>query len=66
MLRFQVEGMSCGHCAQAVTQAVQGIDAGAEVTIDLASKTVYVRSSATSASVAEAIRQAGYEAAAFA
>lgn len=65
MLRFQVEGMSCGHCAQAVTQAVQEIDASAEVTIDLASKTVDVRSSATSASVAEAIRRAGYEAAAF-
>lgn len=26
MLRFNVEGMSCGHCVGAVTRAVQGLD----------------------------------------
>ena len=35
MLEFQVQGMSCGHCVKAVTQAVQSVQPEARVEIDL-------------------------------
>lgn len=59
MLRFNVEGMSCGHCVGAVTRAVQGLDPQAEVRVDLAAKTVEARTAAESGSVAKAIEDAG-------
>ena len=31
---FHVQGMTCGHCEKAVTQAVQSVDPQAKVTID--------------------------------
>jgi copper chaperone len=60
MLRYQVDDLSCGHCVQAVTQAVKGVDPTAVVTIDLPTKRVEVQSSAADAAVAGAIREAGY------
>src|SRR4051812_2696346 len=39
---FQVQGMSCGHCVQAVTDAVKAVDPKAEVKVDLASGKVDV------------------------
>ena len=36
---FNVEGMSCGHCVKAITQAVQAKDPAADVQIDLGAKT---------------------------
>ena len=36
MMNFQVEGMSCDHCVQSVTKAVQAVEPQAKVTIDLA------------------------------
>jgi copper chaperone len=60
MLRFNVEGMSCGHCVGAVTRAVQGLDPQADVRVDLAAKTVEARTTVASASVAKAIEDAGY------
>ena len=41
---FQVQGMTCGHCAGAVTQAVKSVDPQAEVKVDLASGKVEVHS----------------------
>jgi copper chaperone len=64
MLRFQVEGMSCGHCIQAVTRAVKAEDPQAEVAVDLAGKSVSVTSAHPADAIAEAIRGAGYEVAA--
>ena len=63
MLRFQVEGMSCGHCVQAVTKAVKAIDPQAQVAVDLPAKRVSVESARPPEAVAKAIRGAGYEAA---
>ena len=34
---FQVTGMTCGHCERAVTEAIQTLDANAQVKIDRAS-----------------------------
>ena len=33
---FDVDGMSCNHCAKAVTKAVQQLDPQAQVQVDLA------------------------------
>lgn len=60
MLRYQVEGMSCGHCVQAVTNAVKGVDPRAEVNVDLDAKTVTVQNSDRKAELAAAIADAGY------
>lgn len=43
---FQVQGMTCGHCERAVTQAVQQVDPNAQVRIDRASGKVDVDSTA--------------------
>jgi copper chaperone len=61
MLTLQVKGMTCNHCAKAVTQAVKEIDPGAEVNVDLPSGRVEVETSAASAAVAGAVTEAGYE-----
>nr|WP_314629865.1 heavy-metal-associated domain-containing protein [uncultured Janthinobacterium sp.] len=60
MYQLQVENMSCGHCVGSVTKAVQGIDAAAQVQIDLASKSVKVESSAELGAISAAIVEAGY------
>lgn len=61
MLRFSVEGMSCGHCVQSVTRAVQGVDPQAEVRVDLAAKCVEAKTAADAEAVSRAIKAAGYE-----
>ncbi|WP_449429994.1 heavy-metal-associated domain-containing protein [Pseudomonas putida] len=60
---FNVQGMTCGHCAKAVTRAVQEQDAAAQVEIDLAGKQVRVQSAALAAEqILAAIREEGYQA----
>jgi copper chaperone len=61
MLRFQVQGMTCGHCVQSVTKAVQAVDAKAQVEVDLAANSVSIEGSDRKDAIAEAIRAAGYE-----
>jgi copper chaperone len=58
---FNVQGMSCGHCASAVTQAVKSIDPQAEVKVDLASGKVDVQSQQDPAAIAQAIEEEGYK-----
>jgi copper chaperone len=59
--QFQVNGMTCGHCERAVTQAVQQVDPQAVVTIDRASGAVAVASSQSRAALAQAIVEEGYQ-----
>ncbi|MBV4451405.1 MULTISPECIES: heavy-metal-associated domain-containing protein [Pseudomonas] len=59
---FSVEGMTCGHCVRAVTQAVQGQDPAASVKVDLAAKEVGVESRLSAEQVIELITQEGYSA----
>lgn len=58
---FKVQGMSCGHCVRAVTNAVQALDAAAQVQVDLASGEVRVESGLSVEQVLAAIREEGYE-----
>ncbi len=57
---FQVQGMTCGHCERAVTQAIQAIDADAQVKIDRASGQVEVQTSGARDAIAKAIAEEGY------
>ena len=57
---FNVEGMTCGHCVRAVTQAVRSQDADAEVTVDLAAKQVRVQSQLAREAIAQLIKEEGY------
>ncbi|MFC2970669.1 cation transporter [Azotobacter bryophylli] len=61
MQTFQVKGMTCGHCAKAITRAVQELDAAAEVEVDLARGEVQVASQLPAERLMEAIREEGYE-----
>jgi copper chaperone len=61
---FNVQGMSCGHCVQAVTNAVKAVDPAAEVKVDLATGKVEVQSEQDRAALARAIAEEGYTVAA--
>ena len=63
-MRFDVQGMHCGHCVRAITRAVQALDPTARVAIDLPGGRVEVDSAALDAErVAAAIIAEGYTAA---
>ncbi len=57
---FDVQGMTCGHCERAVTQAVKTLDPAAEVTIDRPAGKVEVRTTQPREQVAKAIAEEGY------
>ncbi|PIB64018.1 heavy-metal-associated domain-containing protein [Pseudomonas sp. 2822-17] len=59
---FSVEGMTCGHCVKAVTQAVQSQDPAASVKVDLAAKEVGVESRLSAEKVIRLITEEGYSA----
>ena len=61
---FQVQGMTCSHCAGAVTQAVKSVDPQAEVKVDLPGGRVEVQSASDHAAIARAIEEEGYKVAA--
>ena len=61
---LQVEGMTCGHCERAVTQAVQQIDPAATVRIDRAQNRVDIDSTQPREARAAAIAEEGYTVAA--
>ncbi|MCL9798864.1 cation transporter [Pseudomonas sp. rhizo66] len=57
---FNVQGMSCGHCVKAITNAVQARDPAASVRVDLAAKEVGVESALSAEQVIAAISEEGY------
>lgn len=58
---FDVQGMTCGHCEKAVTQAIQELDPQAEVRIDRAAGKVEVQSQQPRQALAQAIAEEGYQ-----
>ncbi|RUP25797.1 MAG: copper chaperone [Curvibacter sp.] len=62
--QFQVQGMTCGHCERAVTQAVKAIDPQAQVQIDRPTGKVTVQSDQAREPLAAAIAEEGYTVAA--
>lgn len=59
--KFEVSGMTCGHCASAVQNAVQAVDPEAQVTIDLPTGHVDVLSEQPREHIVAAIENAGYK-----
>lgn len=53
--------MSCGHCVSAIEKAVKALDSQAEVSADVATGEVTVKSETEFAAISDAIREAGYE-----
>lgn len=62
MITLKVPDMTCGHCVGVVTKAVQSVDAGARVDIDLKAQTVTVETRADAGTVTRALETAGYPA----
>ena len=60
MITMQVQGMTCGHCVRAVTEAIAARDPAAKVAVDLAAGTVRAETTLPAAAVAAAIREEGY------
>ncbi len=60
-LEFTVPSIVCDRCAQTVTQAIQGVDGQAQVTINVDSKQVKVHTIASLADLTAAIENVGHE-----
>ncbi len=59
---FHVPDMSCQHCVQSITRAIQAADAQAQVSADLAQHRITVSNSQLNAAALHAIiAQAGYQ-----
>ena len=59
---FNVEGMSCGHCVNAVEGAVKKLGASGKVDLNAGSVTVeYDESKVTLAAIKGAIEEQGYD-----
>ncbi len=62
MQRFNVQGMTCGHCAEAITSAIRDRDPHALVQVDLPTGEVIVESDVPVQEVIGLIEQEGYQA----
>ena len=60
MYELQVEGMTCGGCANSVKKSVQAVDSAAKVEVDLGSKKVRIDTTLGIDQVKAAVVQAGY------
>uniref|UniRef100_UPI0033415D42 heavy-metal-associated domain-containing protein n=1 Tax=Castellaniella defragrans TaxID=75697 RepID=UPI0033415D42 len=58
---FIVSDMTCGHCVQTITRAVQEHCPGAQVQADLDTRRVVVEGAGSAAGIEAVIREAGYE-----
>ena len=61
MTTLNVPDMSCGHCKAAIEKALHGLDATAEIKVDLDSKTVEVPDSLPLDKVQAALKAEGYD-----
>lgn len=61
MITFEVQDMTCGHCVGSITRAIQLLDPGAQVQIDLTTHRVRIAPTRADASqLGDAIQRAGY------
>lgn len=60
MLEFDIQNLSCNHCARAVTEAVREVDPQAKVEVDLGRRHVRVDTAADRERVTAALADAGY------
>ena len=60
MITFEVNDMTCGHCASTITKAVASEDVKARVEISLADHVVKVESKLAQEEILQCIAEAGY------
>ena len=61
MISFEVQDMTCGHCASTITKTVLATDSDAKVSIDLARHRVDIEAQhADQKTLSDAITEAGY------
>jgi copper chaperone len=60
-MRFEVQGMSCGHCVATVEDAIAGAANGVSANIDLDAKTVEVNGSISARRRRRPSRRPGYD-----
>lgn len=60
-LEVTVQGITCGHCVRAVTEAIQARDPAARVAVALESGQVQAETSLDRATMAAAIEGEGYK-----
>jgi len=61
MIAFEVNDMTCGHCASTITKAVMATDRAAKVEIDLGRHLVRIQpGDADAQQLSDAIAEAGY------
>lgn len=59
---IKIDGMTCGHCAAAVTKALKGVDGVADVAVDLGEKQATVtHAGANAEAMKTAVEEAGYD-----
>ena len=63
-ITLTVTGMSCGHCEQTVTEALESIDGVESATADNEADEAVVEGDAPVADLVAAVEDAGYEASA--
>ncbi len=61
MLTLKLSGMTCGHCAQAVTRAVEALPSVDRALVDLKAGEVSIEGAAEESAIRQAIEDAGYE-----
>jgi copper chaperone len=59
-LSFTVPNLACSACVEAVTKAVQAVDATAQVNADPKTKQVAITTEAAESAIKQAIVDAGY------
>jgi copper chaperone len=60
--QLTIPNMTCGACVTNITKAVQSLDTQATLSADLSNKQVSIDSTASLATISQAIAQAGYPA----
>lgn len=58
---FIVSDMTCNHCVQTITRAVQAVAPGASVSADLTTHRVSIESTADTSALQAAIAEEGYD-----
>ena len=61
MIELDVKNMTCGGCVRAVSGAVNSVDPGAKVQVDLEHGRVHVDGQRSAADLIGALQEAGYQ-----
>jgi copper chaperone len=62
MTQLKITGMTCGHCRQAVTEALESVDGVETVRVDLERGSAEVEGNADLKALVTAVEEEGYQA----